>query len=63
MGKKAKIGKLTEKVSIKIQRVMCLLDKIIHSSDNNLENEILARIAYDEAKRMDRFNEKILKYL
>jgi hypothetical protein len=63
MGKKAKIGRLREKIAIKIQRVTCLLDKIIYSTDNELEKNILAGIAYDEVKRMDTFNEKIHKYL
>ena len=63
MGKKAKIKKLRDKVSIKIQRVMCLLDKIIYASDDTLEKDILAQVAYDETKKMDKFNEKIDKYL
>ncbi|MDD3437290.1 MAG: hypothetical protein PHC64_09095 [Candidatus Gastranaerophilales bacterium] len=63
MGKKAKIGRLREKIAIKIERVACLLDNIIFSADNEIEKDILAGIAYDEVKRMDRFNEKIHKYL
>lgn len=63
MSKKAKIEKLREKISIKTERVMCLLNKIVYSSENKLEKDILAQIAYDEVKRMDIFNEKILKYL
>ena len=63
MGKKAKLGRLREKIAIKIERIKCLLDKLIYAADNEIEKDILASIAYDETKRIDKFNQKIDKYL
>lgn len=63
MGKKVKIGKLLDKISIKMERVICLLDIATYSVDDEFEKTILTEIAYHEVKRMDRINQKILKYL
>ena len=47
MGKKAKREHLRDKIAIKIQRVTCLLEKLIYATDNEIEKDILAGIAYD----------------
>lgn len=63
MGKKAKIGKLIDRISIKMERVIYLLNIATYSVDDEFEKTILTEIAYYEAKRMARINQKILKYL
>ena len=63
MGKKAKRTKLTDKIALKIENLMCLLKVIIYSSEDKLEKDTLAWIAYDEAKRIEKLNQKIHKYL
>lgn len=63
MGKKAKMEKLLDKIAVKMERVICILDIATYSVDDVFGKTILTEIAYHETKRMDKINQKILKYL
>lgn len=63
MNKEEKIDNLLNKIYIKCERIRFLLWNVIHKSDSEIETQVLAKLAFNENKRISKMSEKIGRIL